>query len=107
MNVQFGLDTDAPVDLYYLMDLSNSMKDDKEKLAKLGVQLTQRMREITTNFRLGFGSFVDKPILPYSRNNLQIKNYHNLEQTYSFRHAMNLSEDGEEFAVSVQNSTVT
>ena len=25
-----------PVDLYYLMDLSNSMEDDKTKLAELG-----------------------------------------------------------------------
>lgn len=36
---------DYPVDLYYLMDLSYSMKDDKEKLSQLGdllgeVQLT-------------------------------------------------------------------
>lgn len=28
-----------PVDLYYLMDLSNSMLDDKLKVASLGLQL--------------------------------------------------------------------
>ena len=27
---------DYPVDLYYLMDLSKSMEDDKEKLSALG-----------------------------------------------------------------------
>ena len=32
----FRLAENYPVDLYYLMDLSNSMKDDKEKLAALG-----------------------------------------------------------------------
>lgn len=32
----FRLAEDYPVDLYYLMDLSNSMADDKEKLASLG-----------------------------------------------------------------------
>nr|KAG5690036.1 hypothetical protein BaRGS_009843 [Batillaria attramentaria] len=49
-----------PVDLYYLMDLSNSMEDDKASLARLGNLIAERMSAITKNFRLGFGSFVDK-----------------------------------------------
>lgn len=35
----FRLAENYPVDLYYLMDLSNSMADDKEKLASLGVKI--------------------------------------------------------------------
>jgi len=54
-----------PVDLYYLMDLSKSMEDDKEKLSALGAQLSTAMKNITSNFRLGFGSFVDKVLMPY------------------------------------------
>ncbi|XP_030754778.1 integrin beta-PS isoform X1 [Sitophilus oryzae] len=56
---------DYPVDLYYLMDLSRSMLDDKEKLSSLGDQLAQTMQNITSNFTLGFGSFVDKVVMPY------------------------------------------
>lgn len=56
---------DYPVDLYYLMDLSKSMEDDKEKLSKLGSLLAETMTNITSNFRLGFGSFVDKVVMPY------------------------------------------
>lgn len=56
---------DYPVDLYYLMDLSKSMEDDKDKLSKLGDLLSDTMRNITSNFRLGFGSFVDKVLMPY------------------------------------------
>ncbi len=56
---------DYPVDLYYLMDLSQSMKDDKEKLSALGDLLSATMQSITSNFRLGFGSFVDKVVMPY------------------------------------------
>ncbi|GBP10848.1 Integrin beta-PS [Eumeta japonica] len=56
---------DYPVDLYYLMDLSFSMRDDKEKLSSLGDMLSKTMRNITSNFRLGFGSFVDKLVMPY------------------------------------------
>lgn len=56
---------DYPVDLYYLMDLSKSMEDDKDKLSSLGNLLAESMRNITSNFRLGFGSFVDKVVMPY------------------------------------------
>lgn len=35
-DVTFRQAVDYPVDLYYLMDLSYSMKDDKEKLSQLG-----------------------------------------------------------------------
>lgn len=41
------------------------MKDDKEKLAELGNKLAAEMGGITSNFRLGFGSFVDKTVAPY------------------------------------------
>lgn len=66
MTVEYTQADDYPVDLYYLMDLSNSMKDDKEKLATLGSSLAKEMRKLTSNFRLGYGSFVDKVLLPYT-----------------------------------------
>lgn len=63
--LSYGQAKDYPVDLYYLMDLSNSMSDDKVKLSSLGNQLATTMTSITSNFRLGFGSFVDKVVMPY------------------------------------------
>ncbi|KFM66785.1 Integrin beta-PS, partial [Stegodyphus mimosarum] len=63
--LEFRQAVDYPVDLYYLMDLSNSMADDKDKLAELGNKLAAEMGTITNNFRLGFGSFVDKTTAPY------------------------------------------
>lgn len=57
---------DYPVDLYYLMDLSLSMKDDLDNIRNLGTKLAEEMRKLTSNFRLGFGSFVDKDISPFS-----------------------------------------
>ena len=41
------------------------MKDDKEKLSQLGDLLAERMKLITKNFRLGFGSFIDKKVMPF------------------------------------------
>lgn len=65
LKVNYAQAEDYPVDLYYLMDLSKSMEDDKDKLSKLGDTLSDTMRNITSNFKLGFGSFVDKVLMPY------------------------------------------
>lgn len=65
LKLQFRQAVDYPVDLYYLMDLSKSMEDDKENLSKLGNEISKQMQRITSNFRLGFGSFVDKVVMPY------------------------------------------
>ncbi|ETE73271.1 Integrin beta-3, partial [Ophiophagus hannah] len=56
---------DYPVDIYYLMDLSNSMKDDLHNIQNLGTNLAMEMRKVTSNLRIGFGAFVDKPLSPY------------------------------------------
>ena len=54
-----------PVDQYYLMDLSNSMSDDRDNIVKLGGELATAIEGITKDYRIGFESFVDKEVLPY------------------------------------------
>lgn len=44
---------DYPIDLYYLMDLSYSMKDDLENVKSLGTALMLEMEKITSDFRIG------------------------------------------------------
>lgn len=56
---------DYPVDLYYLMDLSYSMKDDLQRLTTLGNKLAEAMGRTTSKLRIGFGAFVDKTRSPY------------------------------------------
>ncbi|XP_022079796.1 integrin beta-1-like [Acanthaster planci] len=56
---------DFPVDLYYVMDLSQSMADDLESLKGLGDKLAKVMGNITKDFRLGYGAFVDKVKMPF------------------------------------------
>uniref|UniRef100_A0AAQ5XBK6 Integrin beta n=1 Tax=Amphiprion ocellaris TaxID=80972 RepID=A0AAQ5XBK6_AMPOC len=56
---------DYPVDLYYLMDLSYSMRDDLVRLRTLGNELAVTMGRTTSNLRMGFGAFVDKTVSPY------------------------------------------
>ncbi|CAL8238396.1 unnamed protein product, partial [Merluccius merluccius] len=54
-----------PVDLYYLADVSVSMQENLDQLKTVGVALSQRMTEHSSDLHLGFGSFVDKPVSPY------------------------------------------
>ena len=42
-----------PVDLYYLMDLSNSMSDDRDNIVKLGRELATAIEKITKDYRIG------------------------------------------------------
>lgn len=65
LNFQFKLTENLPVDLYFLMDESYSMRPVRDQLKSLGIELAETMRKITTNFRLGFGTFIEKPDLPF------------------------------------------
>ncbi|XP_076121111.1 integrin beta-3a [Alosa pseudoharengus] len=56
---------DYPVDLYYLMDLSYSMRDDLIRLRTLGNDLAAAVGKLTSKLQMGFGAFVDKPLSPY------------------------------------------
>uniref|UniRef100_A0A1I8PZ80 Integrin beta n=1 Tax=Stomoxys calcitrans TaxID=35570 RepID=A0A1I8PZ80_STOCA len=110
-NLQFRYSQaeDYPVDLYYLMDLSKSMEDDKEKLSALGDLLSETMRNITSNFRLGFGSFVDKVLMPYV-STIPKKLEHPCDQCeapYGYRNHMPLSTDTPTFTTEVKNAAVS
>ncbi|XP_070842029.1 integrin beta-1-B-like isoform X2 [Chaetodon trifascialis] len=63
--IKFKRVDDYPIDLYYLMDLSFSMEDDLPNVKRLGAELMEEMRNITHDFRMGFGAFVDKTVMPY------------------------------------------
>lgn len=53
INLTFRRAEDYPIDLYYLMDLSFSMKDDLENVKSLGTALMEEMKNITSDFRIG------------------------------------------------------
>ncbi|XP_053948571.1 integrin beta-PS-like [Anastrepha ludens] len=92
---------DYPVDLYYLMDLSDSMRDDKSKLSALGNSLAETMSNITSNFRLGFGSFIDKVRMPFTAVSKSF-----CAKKYSYRNVMPLSNNTYRFASQVENAVI-
>ncbi|KAM4700876.1 integrin beta-7 isoform 1-T3 [Discoglossus pictus] len=88
-----------PIDLYYLMDLSYSMKDDLENVKKLGSDIQKALQDVTKSVRIGFGSFVDKTVLPYvSTVKSQLQNpcptrEERCQPPFSYRHVLALTSD--------------
>ncbi|TRY90993.1 hypothetical protein DNTS_023021 [Danionella cerebrum] len=56
---------DYPIDLYFLMDLSDSMKSNLENVKNLGTELARAMQHITKDLQIGFGSFLEKLVMPF------------------------------------------
>ncbi|XP_069790315.1 integrin beta-2 isoform X2 [Narcine bancroftii] len=103
IEVKFKRAEGYPVDLYYLMDLSYSMKDDLEKVKKLGGQLLKALTSVTKSIRIGFGSFVDKTVLPFvnthkekMKNPCPDKN-EECQPPFDFRHVLKLTNDSKLF----------
>uniref|UniRef100_A0A8C6PPH3 Integrin beta n=1 Tax=Nothobranchius furzeri TaxID=105023 RepID=A0A8C6PPH3_NOTFU len=96
---------DYPVDLYYLMDLSLSMKDDLVTILNLGTKLAHEMGKLTSNFRLGFGSFVDKNMSPFSYT--APKYQENPCNDFGFRHILPLTDKVDRFNEEVQKQVVS
>lgn len=101
--VRYRQDEDYPVDLYYLMDLTYSMKNHKDKLAELADDLVASMLNVTKNFRLGFGSFIDKVVMPYvDMTPARLLNpCHDIqcEPPYGFHHKLPLTTNSTVFTV--------
>ncbi|XP_019635076.1 PREDICTED: uncharacterized protein LOC109478062 isoform X2 [Branchiostoma belcheri] len=94
---------DYPADLYYLMDLSDSMKDDLENLKGLAETLTDQLRILTKNFNVGFGAFVDKTVSPYVDTSPAklLEPLPGAAPPFSYINALSLTHDAELFKTEV------
>lgn len=102
-----------PVDLYYLMDLSYSMKDDLANVKNLGNDILEKLNGITGNARIGFGSFVDKTLLPYTDTN-EAKLKHPCsdknepcQPAFGFQHVLPLTANGNDFKELVKQQHIS
>ncbi|XP_030310123.1 integrin beta-2 isoform X2 [Calypte anna] len=101
--VKFRRAVGYPIDLYYLMDLSYSMLDDLQKVKKLGGELLRALESTTPSRRIGFGSFVDKTVLPFV--NTHPKKLQNpcpnkdeqCQPPFAFKHILSLTDDAKKF----------
>lgn len=87
------------------------MKDDKDTIVNVGGSLSTALRNLTENYRLGFGSFADKPIMPFiipgSEKNPCASVRAVCEPTYDFKHRLSLTDDVKKFVDKVNASDVT
>ena len=88
------------------MDLTLTMKDDIDTLVSLGMKMSHKLSEFTTNFRLGFGSYADKPLMPYvypgHEFNPCMSEGIRCLPLYSFKHHVQLSNDVQQFIQEVR-----
>ncbi|KAI5621151.1 integrin beta-5 [Silurus asotus] len=106
---------DYPVDLYYLMDLSLSMKDDLDTIRNLGTKLAEEMKKLTSNFRLAFGTFVDKNLSPFSYTAPKYKEnpcngykpFPSCVPSFGFRNHLSLTDKVDRFNEEVQKQVVS
>ncbi|KAK1341110.1 hypothetical protein QTO34_017512 [Cnephaeus nilssonii] len=113
LQVRFLRAEGYPVDLYYLMDLSYSMQDDLEFVRQLGHALLVRLQEVTQSVRIGFGSFVDKTVLPFV-STVPSKLRHpcptrleRCQPPFSFHHVLSLTGDAKAFEREVGRQSVS
>ncbi|XP_045869916.1 integrin beta-7 [Meles meles] len=113
LRVRFLRAPGYPVDLYYLMDLSYSMKDDLERVRQLGHDLLVQLQQVTHSVRIGFGSFVDKTVMPFV-STVSSKLRHpcptrleRCQPPFSFRHVLSLTGDAKAFEREVGRQNVS
>lgn len=112
-NVTFQRAKGYPIDLYYLMDLSYSMLDDLINVKKLGGDLLRALNEITESGRVGFGSFVDKTVLPFVNTHPEkLRNpcpnkEKECQAPFAFRHVLKLTSNSDQFRTEVGKQLIS
>ncbi|XP_049332763.1 integrin beta-1 [Astyanax mexicanus] len=110
-SLKFKRAEDYPIDLYYLMDLSDSMTQDLQNVKNLGTDLAREMQDLTSDLKLGFGSFLEKLVMPFVMTTP--KKLENpcaplsCAPPFSYRNVLSLTSNGQEFtdAVSRQKTS--
>ncbi|XP_075962480.1 integrin beta-8 [Anarhichas minor] len=102
-----------PVDLYCLVDVSASMQENLDHLKTVGVALSLRMTEHSSDLWLGFGSFVDKPVSPYinvhpSKINNPCSDYEiRCRPAHGFHHVLSMTGNVSEFTRVIKRQRIS
>ena len=109
---------DFPLDLYMLMDLSGSFEGDLIVVKGLAPQLPLALRNVSSDFLIGFGTFVDKPSLPYT-SSVQKNTIHNVSgqpscdakklcaKPFDYEHIVSLTNSSDLFNSLVQETVIS
>uniref|UniRef100_A0A671P9Y4 Integrin beta n=1 Tax=Sinocyclocheilus anshuiensis TaxID=1608454 RepID=A0A671P9Y4_9TELE len=99
----------GPLDLYILMDFSNSMSDDLDNLKRMGDQLAQLVGKLSDDYTIGFGKFVDKVTEPQTdmRPSKLAVPWANSDPPFSFRNVISLTNNINTFRQKLQRERIS
>lgn len=103
-----------PMQLYYLMDLTNSMKAHKESLVKIGKDLGNLLSNLTKHHQIAFGYYADKVAMPFYKmtpgdleNPCEMLYGETCSKGFAFVHAQDFTNDIDTFVKNVDRSNFT
>uniref|UniRef100_A0A671PQF1 Integrin beta n=1 Tax=Sinocyclocheilus anshuiensis TaxID=1608454 RepID=A0A671PQF1_9TELE len=101
--------TRGPLDLYILMDFSNSMSDDLDNLKRMGDQLAELVGKLSDDYTIGFGKFVDKVTEPQTdMRPAKLKEpWANSDSPFSFRNVITLTNNINTFRQKLQQERIS
>ncbi|XP_067100802.1 integrin beta-4 isoform X2 [Osmerus mordax] len=101
--------TKGPLDLYILMDFSNSMSDDLANLKKMGTKLADLVKTLSDDYTIGFGKFVDKVVEPQTdmRPAKLLQPWPDSDPPFSFQHSITLTSDLATFTKKLQKEKIS
>ncbi|PNJ87924.1 ITGB4 isoform 8, partial [Pongo abelii] len=88
---------------------SNSMSDDLDNLKKMGQNLARVLSQLTSDYTIGFGKFVDKVSVPQTdmRPEKLKEPWPNSDPPFSFKNVISLTEDVDEFRNKLQGERIS
>ncbi|XP_047656168.1 integrin beta-4 isoform X1 [Tachysurus fulvidraco] len=99
----------GPLDLYILMDFSNSMSDDLDNLKKMGDELARLVGTLSDDYTIGFGKFVDKVTEPQTdmRPSKLKEPWAKSDPPFSFQHVITLTSNISTFRQILQKERIS
>ncbi|KAM8730656.1 integrin beta-4 isoform 1-T2 [Acanthopagrus schlegelii] len=109
VNVEVFAPTKGPLDLYILMDFSNSMADDLDNLKRMGNELASLVGNLSDDYTIGFGKFVDKVIEPQTdmRPSKLSQPWPNSDPPFSFQNVIKLTSELSDFTNKLQKERIS
>ncbi|KAM9837621.1 integrin beta-4 [Aulostomus maculatus] len=109
VDVEVFAPTKGPLDLYILMDFSNSMADDLDNLKAMGKELALLVEKLSDDYTIGFGKFVDKVVEPQTdmRPLKLAQPWPNSDPPFSFQNVIKLTSDLEFFTSELQKERIS
>ncbi|XP_039991234.1 integrin beta-4 isoform X2 [Xiphias gladius] len=109
LDVEVFAPTKGPLDLYILMDFSNSMADDLNNLKRMGKELASLVERLSDDYTIGFGKFVDKVVEPQTdmRPAKLAQPWPDSDPPFSFQNVIKLTKNLDIFTSELQKERIS